>query len=340
MLGKNIILIFGEIIYNKEVTFDVPILFLGYNRPEFTEKTLDRIIQINPTSLFISLDGPNPSKKNDTEKCKLVQDIIRKISIPNGTLNVRINKSNLGCKISVKSAIDWFFENVEYGIILEDDCFPSFSFFPFCKDLLTKYYHDERISHISGSNFQHGICRGLTSFYFSKYTHIWGWATWRRAWKDYDISMKDFENSPLFNGKNISLPIDLMRDVYLGKINTWDIQWFYTNIMFSRLTIIPNVNLVRNLGFNNEATHTTGDIFSYIKNTPNGDLLFPLKYKNKLIVNSFADNLVAQKVFGNKSNKMFLKYYYRYLFIIERLISKIKIKVFVPHLFNIVSEDK
>jgi hypothetical protein len=210
MLGRNIIQFFGKIYY-KEMNFDVPILFLGYNRPDLTKKTLDQIMRINPKILYISLDGPNPNKINDVEQCKLVQDIISKISISNFDLKLRINDINLGCKLSVKTAIDWFFDNVDYGIILEDDCFPSLSFFPYCKELLEKYYHNEGISHISGSNFQYGLWRGFSSYYFSRYTHIWGWATWRRAWKDYDPSMKDFELSPLFNGKNISLPIDLMR---------------------------------------------------------------------------------------------------------------------------------
>jgi hypothetical protein len=316
------------------MAFDVPILFLGYNRPDLTQKTLDRILEINPKFLFVSLDGPNSSKKNDVKNCKLVHEIINKISITDCILKIRINKNNLGCKISVKSAIDWFFENVEYGIILEDDCFPSHSFFPFCKELLKKYQDNERISHISGSNFQYGIWRGFESYYFSKYTHIWGWATWRRAWKDYDISMKEFEKSSLFNGVKILLPIDLMRDVYLGKIDTWDIQWFYTNVLFNRMTIVPNINLVRNIGFNSDATHTIGSIYSYIRNTPNGNLVFPLKHKKNIFENNSADTLVSLKVFGNKNDGKISKNIFKLYFIIDRIISKIKVKTFVKNLFT------
>jgi hypothetical protein len=276
-------------------------------------------LQINPQSLFISLDGPNPNKVDDLGKCNLVQDIVKKISVSAGILKVRVNKSNLGCKNSVKSAIDWFFEHVEYGIILEDDCFPSFSFFPYCKDLLEKYKTDNRISHVSGSNFQHGIWRGFSSYYFSKYTHIWGWATWRRAWKEYDITMKYFDSFPQFNNKKNKLPIEMMREVYEGKIDTWDIQWFYTNVIYNRLTIVPNINLVQNLGFSNDATHTIGNIYSYIRNTPNGDLLFPLIHNKRMIVNKCADNLISIKVFGINNQRKILKY----IFIIESYISKI-----------------
>jgi hypothetical protein len=321
------------------MTFDVPILFLGYNRPDLTHQVLNRILQINPQSLFISLDGANPYKVGDSEKCRLVQNIVSKLSVADGVLNVRVNKSNLGCKNSVKSAIDWFFEHIEYGIILEDDCFPSLSFFHYCKELLEKYKTDDRISHVSGSNFQYGIWRGFSSYYFSKYTHIWGWATWRRAWKDYDITMRDFERSFLFSGRDILLPIDLMRDVYLGKIDTWDMQWFYTNILHKRLTIVPNTNLVKNLGFNNDATHTHGNIYSYIRNTPNGDLVFPLKHKSHFAYHKSADSLVAVKVFGQVKNRKISKWLFKFNFIFDRYISKIKARKIVKHLFVLENEN-
>ena len=310
------------------MAFDIPILFLGYNRHDLFQKTLNRIFQINPKNLYISLDGPQSNNLIDINKCQEVREIAQSIDQPGCNIHLRVNEINLGCKEAVKSAIDWFFTEVEYGIILEDDCFPSISFFPFCEQLLIKYSNDDRISHISGTNFQYGILRGVASYYFSQYTHIWGWATWRRAWLDYDVSMKYFESSNIFKQKRKKLPFSLMQDVYEGKIDTWDIQWFYTNILFSRLTIIPNINLVKNIGFGKDATHTTGNIFPYIKQTPTGELILPFKHNCSVKVNRQADKLVSTKVFGNKPKTVFQNHLFSLHLYFYKIISFIKIKIF------------
>jgi len=315
--------------------FDVPILFLAYNRPSLTKITLERIMQINPLNLYVSLDGPNSEKYGDLENCNLVKQIVCKTVRKDCNLHLKINSSNTGCKYAVKNGIDWFFGMVEYGIILEDDCLPNLSFFDFCKVLLLKYRSDDCISHISGSNFQYGIWRGLRSYYFSKYTHIWGWATWKRAWKDYDIEMKNFESSSLFDGKTVQLPMNLFRDVYQGKIDTWDIQWFYTNILYGRMTIIPNINLVENLGFDKFATHTNGKHYSYMKYSKTGNLLFPLSHPFFYKVNFGADQLIAFKIFSNTFYNLFYKKIFIFSFFIDRVISKIKYKIFKGYLFRI-----
>jgi hypothetical protein len=317
------------------MTFDIPILLLGYNRPDLFEKTLKRILEIRPKNFYISLDGPNLNKLNDIEKCQKVRELVEGIDTQSTNLHLRINEVNLGCKDSPKSAIDWFFEEVEYGIILEDDCFPSISFFSFCEVMLKKYINDDRISHISGSNFQYGIWRGLSSYYFSKYTHIWGWASWRRAWKDYDISMSQFEKSPIFLKNKYNLPFSLMQDVYEGTDDVWDIQWFYTNFLHGRLTIIPNINLVKNMGFDDNATHTFGRVYSYIKFSKTGDLLFPLSHPYFCKANYFADQLVSYKVFSNKFYNYFYNKVFNYLFFVNRVISKIKYKIYHGNLFRI-----
>lgn len=310
------------------MTFDIPILFLGYNRDDLFKKTLSRIIQINPQNLYISLDGPSLNKSNDFDNCQKVRDLAHSIVLPSCNIHLRVSKINLGCKEAVKSAIDWFFTEVEFGIIIEDDCFPSISFFSFCEEMLKKYSNDDRISQISGTNFQYGIWRGVGSYYFSNYTHVWGWATWRRAWLDYDVSMKYFESARVFKEKRKNLPFSLMKNVYEGKIDTWDIQWFYTNILHGRLTIVPNINLVKNLGFGNGATHTTGKIFSYIKLTPTGDLILPIKHTRSVKVNRQADKLVSIKVFGNKPNMVFKDQYILLHLYFYKFISFIKFTIF------------
>ena len=306
---------------------------LGYNRPDLFKKTLTRILQVNPKNLYISLDGPQLHKLNDVENCNKVRELVNSIDLPSCKLHLNFNKINLGCKDAPKSAIDWFFGEVESGIILEDDCYPSLSFFTFCEELLKKYFDEDRISHISGTNFQYGIWRGFGSYYFSQYTHIWGWATWRRAWKDFDISMKHFETSSRFTENKNKLPYDLMKDVYKGSNDIWDVQWFYTNYLHRRLTIIPNINLIQNIGFGDNATHTLGKIFSYIKYTPNGDLLFPLRHQKKLQFNRCADLLISRKVFGNNYFNNYARKINDLCFRFQRLFSKLKLIIIKNKLF-------
>jgi hypothetical protein len=314
------------------MNFEVPILLLGFNRPDVFEKTLLRILEINPKNLYISLDGPRLNKLSDIENCRKVKDLVENINLIGCKLHLKLSEINLGCKDAPKSAIDWFFTEVEYGIILEDDCFPSLSFFPFCEEMLKKYLDNDRISHISGTNFQYGIWRGVSSYYFSQYTHIWGWATWRRSWKYFDISMKHFETSSRFANNKNKLPFALMEDVYRGTNDIWDIQWFYTNFLHSRLTVIPNINLVQNIGFGDSATHTLGKIYSYIKYTPSGDLLFPLRHNKKMKFNRSADLLISKKVFGN--NKLGTHKKYNFILMFYRCISILKTKTVVKNLFK------
>ncbi|MFH1427813.1 MAG: nucleotide-diphospho-sugar transferase, partial [Patescibacteria group bacterium] len=172
------------------MSFNTPILFLIFNRPETTQRVFDKIKIIKPRHLFVAADGPREGK-NESEKCQAVRDIIKQIDW-DCKVNTLFRDKNLGCKLAVSSAIDWFFDNVEEGIILEDDCLPDPSFFKFCQELLVKYREDSNVMCISGDNFNPNLYNGSDSYFFSKVASIWGWASWRRAWKYYDIEMKSF----------------------------------------------------------------------------------------------------------------------------------------------------
>lgn len=170
---------------------------------------------------------------------------------------------NLGCKYAVSSAIAWFFEQVEEGIILEDDCLADPTFFSFCQELLEKYRHDERVMMISGDNFQFGKNKTPYGYYFSRYTHIWGWATWRRAWKYYDVRMSLWPETRdsnflarILSPQEASYWNQVFERTYRNEIETWDYQWTLACWIQSGLTIIPSVNLVRNIGAA-QGTHTT-----------------------------------------------------------------------------------
>jgi hypothetical protein len=240
-----------------------PILFIIFNRPDTTERVFEEIKKQRPQYLYIAADGPRINKEGEAEKCEQTRKILEKIDW-DCEVKTLFRENNHGCKNAVSSAITWFFENVEEGIILEDDCLPSQSFFKYCEEILEKYRHDERIMHISGEN---PVSKefGDGSYYFTKTAHIWGWASWRRAWKLYDVEMKSYPEFVKNNKIKEVFDKDYHRKYWLkvfnrvieGKINTWDYQWMYTLYTNNGFSIIPNKNMISNIGFNTEATHTS-----------------------------------------------------------------------------------
>ena len=166
-----------------------PILFLIFNRPETTKKVFSAIKEVQPPRLYIAADGPRSEQPDEADHCELARTIATKVDW-DCEVKTLFRDQNLGIRIAVSQAIDWFFEQEPEGIILEDDCLPDQSFFWFCKELLEKYRNDTRIMHIGGTNFQFGKNRTNYSYYFSRYAHIWGWASWRRAWEYYDEKLK------------------------------------------------------------------------------------------------------------------------------------------------------
>lgn len=233
---------------------ETPILLLIFNRPEQTMQVFEQIRLQQPAQLFIAADGPRNNKSGEAAACEATKQAVLQGIDWDCDVKTLFRINNLGCGKAVSTAIDWFFEQVEEGIVLEDDCLPDPTFFPFCTSLLERYRNDERILHISGTNYQMGIQRGNASYYFSHYTHIWGWASWRRAWKKYDYTLDRYKETSR-EGLNTQLKDDLQA-IYGRKIDTWDIQWFMT-VWFNRgYTIIPNTNLIRNIGYGRLATHT------------------------------------------------------------------------------------
>jgi len=184
-----------------------PILFLLFNRPYLTQRVFACIREARPARLFVAADGPRPDRVGERQLCAEARKVVDQVDWPCELLTL-FRDENLGCGKAVSSAIDWFFEHVEEGIILEDDCLPHPSFFRFCEKLLEKYRDDERVMQIGGCNFQDGIKRGPASYYFSIYNHIWGWASWSRAWKYYDVGITSWRKTiheeflyTLFNDK-------------------------------------------------------------------------------------------------------------------------------------------
>ncbi len=286
------------------MSLSTPVALIIFNRPVVTQVVFDAIRKAKPQKLLIIADGPRLGKPGESEKCQAARAIVEHVDWDCEVLK-NYSELNLGCKKRVSSGLDWVFSEVTEAIILEDDCLPDPSFFGFCETLLEHYRYDERIMMIGGSNFQQGISRTNYSYYFSKYTHIWGWATWRRAWQHYDVdinSWNDLKGSGLLSSLcedsyEQQYWADIFDRVALGMIDTWDYQWLYTSWCQGSLSIIPNTNLVSNLGFGIEATHTFGD--SPFANLPTNNIQ-NIKHPHFVIRNREADNYTLDYHFGIK----------------------------------------
>ncbi len=241
-----------------------PILFLVFNRPDTTRRVFEAIRNARPERLYLAADGVRTSRPGETERVNEVRQIVSNVDWP-CEVKTLFRETNLGCKKAVSSAISWFFEHEPEGIILEDDCVPHAQFFSFCAELLERYRDDERISVISGSPLID--CREPTEctksdFFFSRHFSIWGWASWRRFWVDYDVNMAEWPSVrramlPTFSNKIYQKKVlDVFSSVYDGKVDTWDYQVGYASWRTGRVAILPRIRLIENIGFGDDATHT------------------------------------------------------------------------------------
>ncbi len=291
---------------------DVPVLFVVFNRPNHTQQSFDAIRAARPSRLYIAADGPRPNRADDLEKVSAVRDIVRNVDWDCEVKRL-FREKNLGCGLAVSEAITWLFKHEECGIILEDDCMPSKSFFKFCAEMLHKYADDTRIMHVSGYNeYPDFQADSLNSYFFSNYGNIWGWATWRRAWDHYDFHVKAFpeikDNGYLTSVLGSSLAAKYychkVEQVYSGKIDTWDYQWEFMRMINSSLSIIPRQNMVQNVGFGAEATHTLSPK-EQVENNKAEEISFPLQHPPFIIRNKQADDLrfrrMMQDIFKRKT---------------------------------------
>jgi len=287
-----------------------PIAFFIFRRPDTTLRVFDAIRKARPKQLFVVADGGRDS--DEWKKCNEARTITEAVDWPCEVKRNYADK-NLGCKIRVSSGLDWVFDNEEQAIILEDDTLPDQTFFPYAEELLERYKNDERIMHISGINFQRKNPKFLceASYYFSHIPQIWGWASWRRAWKRYDVSIASWPEV-----KKSRLLFELFRDpaaadyweyrfseVYEKRNSTdpretWDSQWAYACMVNRGLAINPNVNLVTNIGAGSAGTQMIGEKEGRLGNVPAGAIAFPLIHPAKTEVNEIADAFSLFYVWG------------------------------------------
>lgn len=290
----------------KNALLNTPVALIVFNRPEHASKVFEQIAKVRPSKFFLISDGPRLDR-NESDLIELSRAIIKLIDWKCEVFT-NFSDSNLGCKYRPASGINWVFQHVEEAIILEDDCLPDLSFFAFCEELLEYYRCDPRVAMIAGSNLAPGCFSGNDSYFFSKHTFCWGWATWRDRWENsFDIDLKKWpliRETSFFEvvhgsksaAKAWTTGFDLL---YENKIDAWDYQWLFANWLEGKVTVVPKGNLVSNIGFSDNATHTFSSS-SPLANLRVVPMRFPLRHPGYVYVNSRADKLLYNKVFGVK----------------------------------------
>ena len=294
--------------YNQSVTpaeFHTPILLLVFNRPATTRQVFDRIREIRPAVLYIAADGPRVHKEGEEALCNEVRSIFEEVDWDCQVYTL-FRADNLGCRKAVSGGISWFFEQEPEGIIIEDDVLPDSSFFPYCAELLERYRTDERVALVSGNNLISSKYGTSDSYFFSQQANIWGWATWKRVWDQYDGDLAGWDawsRAGHLREKSAGTPFfeaywkDQIGSVAAGKMDTWDFQFFYTCWRMNGLCVVPANNLTANLGFDQYATHTTGKMPDCVQTAVVRSLELPLRHPLEVRPALDADRMINSYVF-------------------------------------------
>ncbi|MCC6143381.1 MAG: glycosyltransferase family 2 protein [Candidatus Hydrogenedentes bacterium] len=286
---------------------EAPVAMFVFNRPDLASQVLDAILDSGCTTLYVIADGPRSDRPGESALCSRTRAVIERAR---SSVNLLTNYSdhNMGLRARISSGLDWVFRETPQAILLEDDCLPDSTFFPFCDEMLRQYADDPRVMMVSGNNFLLGRKTVRDSYYFSRYVHIWGWATWRRAWALYDVHMRGWPSQR--DGRWLSTKLGskaearywrrIFDDVHSGRINTWDYQWGYSCLVNDGLSIVPAQHLVTNLGAGPDATNTlnTGDPHFLAKAGP---LALPLQHPPVIECDEVADHLEFRNLFGSQS---------------------------------------
>jgi hypothetical protein len=287
---------------------DTAVLFLIFNRPETTARVFEAIRSAKPPRLYVAADGARDGYEGEEDRVVSARSIATAVDWP-CELKTLFREKNLGCKRAIGEAISWFFDHEEQGIILEDDCLPHLDFFRFTEALLYEYEDDARVFVVTGNNFQNGCTRGDGSYYFSKFNHCWGWASWRRAWKCYQADLSfwpEWSKSVDWMEKTPDVVErrywrKIFDRVHAGEIDTWDYSWIASVWFNGGLTATPNVNLVSNIGFGRDSTHTTW-AESPLAAIPTGTI-GKLMHPKTVSRDAGADHYVFDNVLGGKCQR-------------------------------------
>jgi len=243
----------------------LPVLLITFNRPDVTKVVLDRIVEAKPSKLFFFNDAPRKDNAQDAIMCAKIREMASSVELE---VHTRFESVNLGCKIGVSSAITWFFEHEEMGIIVEDDTYPSLDFFQWCRQMLYKFKDDNRIYSVTGCNMLNKWKSSKQDYHYAMFGSYWAWASWRRVWKNFDLELKQWQNTDVRELVLNYLPTEELRKIRTrefdrlieGRISTWDFQFCFLHYIHHALSVVPSKNLVTNLGINHsDAVHMKGD---------------------------------------------------------------------------------
>ena len=273
-----------------------PILFLIFKRPDTTQEVFNRIREVQPPRLYIAADGPRPEKEGEKEMCEATRKIVEQVDWPCEVHHL-YRDQNLGCGKGVSSAITWFFEHEEQGIIIEDDILAHPDFFDYCDEMLERYKDDERIQMISGCNYFYDGYLSEYSYYMSVFACIWGWATWRRVWQTYHFNVNDYPVEEMKRKIRVRMPQSA--DVYFLKvyeqmrqqaIDTWDYQFVLNQQYYNRYSISPFTNMIENIGMGDvNASHTTEENATISNHKSKSS--YPLRHPELLTTDKEADRV-------------------------------------------------
>ena len=283
-----------------------PILLITFNRPETTQKVFDALRKIKPLKLYVFNDGPRSGNNNDLIAREEIKSIIRHVDWE-CELITNFSEKNKGCGLGVSGAISWAFENEERLIIVEDDCIPTEAFVDYCNHCLEKYQDNNNVFHIAGNNYTEKHNFTNDDYLFSKYGHIWGWATWKRAWNYFDYDMKDwptFRDNHLYNVVSSKAEYkyfeELINRYYENPILPWGMRWMFAKFKNRGLSIVPRVNLVQNIG--DYGTHTKGG--------------FKFKVSDSFVINSEPDIVSPNERYDDR-------HFRKHIYLGTRLYSKV-----------------
>lgn len=279
---------------------NTPVAFLIFNRPDTTARVFEEIRRARPRRLLVVADGARHAEEE--ARCAESRSVVERVDWDCEVLT-NFSDVNMGCKRRVASGLDWVFEQCEEAIILEDDCLPHPTFFPFCGELLERYRDDERIGMICGNNFQQGRKRSPYSYYFSRHVTVWGWASWRRAWRHYDVEMKlwpslretSWLDDVLVNPVAVRYWRETFDRTHGGLIDTWDYQLFFSWWAQHSLAATPNANLISNIGFRPDAVHTR-EVLTTMAELPVEAIEFPLSHPPYMSLDREADHLAFRQI--------------------------------------------
>ena len=307
------------------------VLFIIFRRPDTTKRVFERIREAQPPRLYIAADGPRKDRPDEAEKCSLTRQIVENIDWP-CEVHRLYRDENLGCGKGVSSAITWFFEHEEQGIIIEDDILPHIDFFRYCDEMLDRYKDDERIQLIGGRNYLFDGYHSDSSYFLTSFGHIWGWASWRRVWDTYDFDVNNipkeiyieklYKRLPVKAAKFFQRIYELMQN---RMVDTWDYQFAVNRFYFERYSILPFVNMIENIGFDStDATHTTGNNrreIEYRASSP-----YPLTHPLILVVDP-----KLEKICMRNSGSYIKPIYWRFLSRFYRFFCRLFVFLFINH---------